>query len=51
MGFDGRPIVVFLEDGFVVRVGLSGVPGDEDGLGHRRVNVLEDRQEQRGAPE
>lgn len=49
MGFDRGPVVSGLQDGFVARVGLCGVSGDENGLGYRRIDVLEEREEQRGA--
>jgi hypothetical protein len=50
MGFDRCPVIAGLQDRFVLGVGLGAVPGDEDGLGHRGVDVLQDREEQRGAP-
>src|SRR5205814_635117 len=45
---DGRPVVVRLQDRLVLGVRRRAVPGDEDRLGHRRVDVLQDGEQQRG---
>ncbi|MEV5704062.1 hypothetical protein [Actinoallomurus sp. NPDC052274] len=49
VGPDRGPVVGLLEDGLLTGVGPRGVSGDEDRLRHRHVDVLQEREEQRGA--
>ena len=40
--------MIAAQDRFVPGVGLGGVPGDHDGLGHGRVDVLKNRRQTSG---